>query len=103
MIAEGKPLVRACLRRTAPAPIRSSPPSASCTPTLGQPIETDWHQILALYDQLLATAPTSVAALNRAVAMAEVAGPAAALTHNVTEQAFLEGRRDVLAGDAAGR
>ena len=40
---------------------------------------TDWRQILALYDQLSAIAPTPVVALNRAVAVAEVAGPAAAL------------------------
>ena len=40
---------------------------------------TDWRQILALYDQLAAIAPTPVVALNRAVALAEVAGPAAAL------------------------
>jgi RNA polymerase sigma-70 factor (ECF subfamily) len=41
--------------------------------------ETDWGQILALYDQLLAIRPTEVVALNRAVALAEVDGPAAAL------------------------
>jgi len=40
---------------------------------------TDWSQILALYDQLLAVAPSPVVALNRAVAVAEVDGPAAAL------------------------
>ena len=36
---------------------------------------TDWRQILALYDQLLALAPSPVVALNRAVAVAEVDGP----------------------------
>jgi RNA polymerase sigma-70 factor (ECF subfamily) len=40
---------------------------------------TDWGQILQLYDQLLAVAPGPVAALNRAVAVGEVQGPAAAL------------------------
>jgi RNA polymerase sigma-70 factor (ECF subfamily) len=40
---------------------------------------TDWGQILQLYDQLLAVAPSPVVALNRAVAVAEVDGPAAAL------------------------
>ncbi|WP_258572426.1 hypothetical protein [Actinomadura parmotrematis] len=43
------------------------------------PPPTDWRQVLALYDLLLACAPTPVAALNRAVALAEVDGPAAAL------------------------
>jgi RNA polymerase sigma-70 factor, ECF subfamily len=40
---------------------------------------TDWHQILALYDQLLAMTPTPVVALNRAIALGEVEGPGAAL------------------------
>lgn len=40
---------------------------------------TDWVQVLGLYDQLLVAAPTPVVALNRAVALAEVDGPAAAL------------------------
>jgi RNA polymerase sigma-70 factor (ECF subfamily) len=40
---------------------------------------TDWRQILQLYDQLLQLAPGPVVALNRAVALAEVAGPDAAL------------------------
>jgi predicted RNA polymerase sigma factor len=41
--------------------------------------DTDWGQIVALYDQLMTVAPGPVVALNRAVAVAEVAGPAAAL------------------------
>ena len=40
---------------------------------------TDWHQILALYDQLIVAAPTPVVALNRAVAVAELDGPDAGL------------------------
>src|SRR5439155_21824369 len=40
---------------------------------------TDWSQVLALYDQLLALAPSPVVALNRAVAVAEVEGAQAAL------------------------
>jgi RNA polymerase sigma-70 factor (ECF subfamily) len=42
--------------------------------------DTDWAQIVALYDQLLAIAPSPVVALNRAVAVAEVDGPDPALT-----------------------
>ena len=41
--------------------------------------DTDWRSILQLYDQLLVHAPTPVVALNRAVAVAEVHGPAVAL------------------------
>ncbi|HST64907.1 MAG TPA: RNA polymerase sigma factor, partial [Mycobacteriales bacterium] len=41
--------------------------------------DTDWSQVVALYDQLLAVAPTPIVALNRAVAVAERDGPAAGL------------------------
>jgi len=41
--------------------------------------ETDWSQILTLYDELLRIWPSPVVALNRAVALAEVSGPAEAL------------------------
>ena len=41
--------------------------------------ETDWSQIVAIYDQLLAVAPTQVVSLNRAIAIGEVQGAAAAL------------------------
>jgi RNA polymerase sigma-70 factor (ECF subfamily) len=40
---------------------------------------TDWAQIAALYDQLIALAPSPVVALNRAVAVAELDGPEVAL------------------------
>jgi RNA polymerase sigma-70 factor (ECF subfamily) len=40
---------------------------------------TDWPQIVALYDHLLSLMPTPVVALNRAIAVAEVEGPSAAL------------------------
>ena len=41
--------------------------------------QTDWPQIVTLYDRLLEVWPSPVVALNRAVPLAEVAGPAAAL------------------------
>src|SRR5579884_1682212 len=41
--------------------------------------ETDWRQIVQLYDLLLALTPTPIVALNRAVAVAEVDGPQSAL------------------------
>jgi RNA polymerase sigma-70 factor, ECF subfamily len=41
---------------------------------------TDWPLILGMYDQLLAINPSPVVALNRAVALAKVRGPAEALT-----------------------
>jgi predicted RNA polymerase sigma factor len=42
--------------------------------------ETDWAQIVQVYDALLAVWPSSVVALNRSVALAEASGPLVALT-----------------------
>jgi RNA polymerase sigma-70 factor, ECF subfamily len=79
LISEGQLLVRQCLRRGRPGTfqlqaainaVHSDAPSAA---------ETDWPQILQLYDQLLRVSPTPVVALNRAVAVAECEGPQVAL------------------------
>ncbi|MEH1165323.1 sigma-70 family RNA polymerase sigma factor [Micromonospora sp. CPCC 205539] len=79
LIAEGQELLRRCLRRDQPGPyqlqaavnaVHSDAPTAAAT---------DWPQILALYDHLTALTPGPVVALHRAVALAEVDGPAAAL------------------------
>jgi RNA polymerase sigma-70 factor (ECF subfamily) len=79
LIGEGQAIVRRCLRRNQPGPyqlqaainaVHSDPPIAAAT---------DWGQILQLYDQLLGLAPSPVVALHRAVAVAEVQGPQAAL------------------------
>jgi RNA polymerase sigma-70 factor (ECF subfamily) len=79
LIAEGQGLVRACLRRRQPGPYQVQAAVAAVHSDAGEAALTDWRQILALYDQLAAITPTPVVALNRAVALAEVAGPAAAL------------------------
>jgi RNA polymerase sigma-70 factor, ECF subfamily len=80
LVAEGQAIVRRCLRRDQPGPyqiqaainaVHSDAPSAAAT---------DWGQILQLYDQLAVIAPGPVVLLNRAVAVAEVEGPGAALT-----------------------
>ncbi len=78
-IAEGQDLVRACLRRNRPGPYQLQAAINAVHSDAGSRHETDWMQILALYDQLLAVAATPVIALNRAVAVAEVHGPALAL------------------------
>ncbi len=75
LVAEGRDLVRACLRRGRPGPYQIQ----AAIQAVHTDVPTDWTQVVALYDQLLALAPTPVAALNRAVAVAEVEGPAAAL------------------------
>jgi RNA polymerase sigma-70 factor, ECF subfamily len=79
MIGEGQQLVRRCLRRNQPGPYQIQAAIAAVHSAAATPALTDWHQILALYDQLLACTPTPVVALNRAVALAEVAGPEAAM------------------------
>ncbi|MDH6137509.1 RNA polymerase sigma-70 factor (ECF subfamily) [Kitasatospora sp. MAA4] len=79
LIAEGQALVRRCLRLGRPGPyqlqaainaVHSDAPTAAAT---------DWRQIVRLYDQQMALAPTPVVALHRAVAVAETDGPEAAL------------------------
>jgi RNA polymerase sigma-70 factor (ECF subfamily) len=75
LVAEGQALVRECLRVGRPGPYQIQ---AAINAVHSDP-PTDWAQVLALYDQLLAIAPSPVAALNRAVAVAETQGPAFAL------------------------
>ena len=79
LIAEGQAIVRACLRRNQPGPYQVQAAINAVHSDAATAADTDWRQILLLYDQLLAFAPGPVAALNRAVALAEVDGPEAAL------------------------
>jgi RNA polymerase sigma-70 factor (ECF subfamily) len=79
LIAEGQGLVRRCLRLDRPGPYQIQAAINAVHSDAPDAAATDWGQILRLYDQLLAVAPSPVVALNRAVAVAEVSGPAAAL------------------------
>jgi RNA polymerase sigma-70 factor (ECF subfamily) len=79
LIGEGQGIVRACLRRNQPGPYQIQAAINAVHSDAPTAAETDWRQILQLYDQLLALAPTPIAALNRAVALAEVDGPGTAL------------------------
>jgi RNA polymerase sigma-70 factor (ECF subfamily) len=79
LIAEGQALVRQCLRRNQPGPYQIQAAINAVHSDAPATAVTDWWQILQLYDQLLALAPSPVVALNRAVAVAEVEGPQAAL------------------------
>jgi RNA polymerase sigma-70 factor (ECF subfamily) len=79
LIAEGHQLVRWCLRRDRPGPFQLQAAIGAVHTDAATYAETDWSQIVALYDQLLEVAPTPVVALNRAVAIGEVHGPAKAL------------------------
>ena len=89
LIAEGHAIVRACLRHGRPGPYQIQA-AISAVHTDAQTFAgTDWTQILALYDMLLAAAPTPVVALNRAIAVGELDGPAAALA--LVDELDLEG------------
>ena len=79
MIEEGQAIVRACLRRNRPGPYQIQAAINAVHVDAASIESTDWGQILALYDQLLAVSPTPVVALNRAIALGEVHGPDAAL------------------------
>jgi RNA polymerase sigma-70 factor (ECF subfamily) len=79
LIAEGHGLVRDCLAINRPGryqilaainAVHTDSPTAS---------DTDWRQVVALYDQLARLDPSPVVALNRAVAVAELDGPDVAL------------------------
>jgi len=75
LVAEGQAIVRRCLgwRRPGPYQIQAAINAVHSDPP------TDWAQIVQLYDQLMHFTPTPVVALHRAVAVAEVSGPATAL------------------------
>jgi len=113
LITEGHALVRACLRRNQVGPFQIQAAIAAVHADAATAAETDWSQIVTLYDQLYALRPNAVVALNRAIAVAELHGPAAGLSALATlDTAVLEdyqpyhaARADLLAragrGDAA--
>ena len=78
-IEEGQALLRGCLARDRPGPYQLQAAINAVHSDAPDVAATDWSQVLALYDQLMALAPSPVVALNRAVAVAELAGPAQAL------------------------
>lgn len=79
MIAEGHELVRRCLRRNTPGPYQIQAAINAVHDDAPSAAGTDWGQIVTLYDQLMRHTPTTVVALNRAVAVAERDGAQAGL------------------------
>ena len=79
LIAEGLGLVRECLRRNRPGPYQIQAAINAVHSDARDAQSTDWRQVVQLYDQLLHFTPGPIVALHRAVAVAEVDGPAAAL------------------------
>jgi RNA polymerase sigma-70 factor (ECF subfamily) len=89
LIAEGQAIVRACVQRNQPGPYQIQAAINAVHSDAATAADTDWHQILALYDQLWALAPTPVVALHRSVAVGEVEGAESAL--EVLNQLDLQG------------
>jgi RNA polymerase sigma-70 factor, ECF subfamily len=79
-IAEGQAIVRRCLVRNRPGPYQIQAAINAVHSDAPDAAATDWSQILRLYDLLMELAPSPIVALNRAIALAEVEGPRAALT-----------------------
>jgi RNA polymerase sigma factor (sigma-70 family) len=79
LIAEGTGLVEAALRTAPVGPYQIQAAIAALHVEAGAAADTDWPQILALYQVLDRIAPSPVVTLNRAVAAAMVHGPAAGL------------------------
>ena len=79
LIDEAHGIVRDCLRANLPGVYQIQAAINAVHADAPSHAQTDWPQILALYDQLYACHPSPIVALNRAVALAEVHGPAAAL------------------------
>jgi RNA polymerase sigma-70 factor (ECF subfamily) len=79
LAAEGRAIAAACVRRGMPGPYQLQACINAVHSEAATAVDADWPQILRIYDQLFLVAPTPIVALNRAVALAEVDGPAAAL------------------------
>ncbi len=78
-VEEGLAIVRGCIRRDQPGPFQIQAAINAVHASAPTFAATDWSQVVALYDQLLTFTPTSVVAMNRAIAVAELNGPAVAL------------------------
>ena len=79
LIEEGQALVRACLRRGDPGPYQVQAAIAAVHSDAAAWDDTDWDQVLDLYDLLADLTPTPVVLLNRAVAVLHAVGPGPAL------------------------
>ncbi len=78
-IDEGLALVRECLAVNRPGSYQIQAAVNAVHTSARTAADTDWSQIAALYGQLLAITPSPVVALNRAVALSELDGPAVGL------------------------
>jgi RNA polymerase sigma-70 factor, ECF subfamily len=79
LIDEGQALVRSCLQKNRPGPYQIQAAVNAVHSAAARAEETDWRQIVALYDLHQFIAPSPIVQLNRAVAVAEVEGAEVAL------------------------
>jgi RNA polymerase sigma-70 factor (ECF subfamily) len=79
MIADAVSLLEGAAARRRPGPYQLQAAIAACHAEAVRFEDTDWAQILVLYDLLLELAPSPIVRLNRAVAVARVRSPAEAL------------------------
>jgi RNA polymerase sigma factor (sigma-70 family) len=86
MLAEGDALISATLRSAPPGPYQLQAAIAAVHDQAAHPEDTDWRQILALYDMLTTLAPGPMITLNRIVAVAMVHGPQPALDQLATAE-----------------
>jgi len=80
LIDEGQRLVRACLRRNRPGPYQIQAAIAAVHSDAASADDTDWAQIVTLYDQLARFVSSPIVDLNRAIAVAESGDVGGALT-----------------------
>ncbi len=78
-IAEGSAILERALRRRRAGPFQIQAAIAACHATAPSAQQTDWPQIVALYEQLAQVAPSAIVELNRAVAVSMAQSPEAAL------------------------
>lgn len=79
LIEEGHAIVRACVQRGQPGPYQLQAAIQAVHCDAATFADTDWPQIVTLYDHLYAVMPTPIVALNRAIAIGETEGSGAAI------------------------
>ena len=79
LIAEGQALLRKCLAGNQPGPYQLQAAINAVHSDARSTASTDWQQVVELYNLHMTIAPTPVVALHRAVAVAEMDGPAIGL------------------------
>jgi RNA polymerase sigma-70 factor, ECF subfamily len=92
LIEEGSALVRAALASQSVGPYALQAAIAAVHAEAPTPADTDWSEIVGLYDVLLRITPSPIIALNRTVAVAQLNGPAVGLEH--LDQLLADGELD---------